>query len=253
MASLEQRGNRFRAIFRLGGAKHSVSVKAADRKDAEAGLVRLEENLRLVERGRLVIPDGADVGLYLVSDGRLEQKVETARTTRLAELFRAYRENFTAGAKEKITRRMENIHLNHLLRILGDIPVADISAAAVQRFVDMRSRETHLGQVVKTTTVRKAVATLRFVMSWGKRQSHCPEKFPEVELYFPKERQAEPFRTFEQITSIVARGGLNKERITELWDGLFLRLHEVADVLERGAGLGLWNVEQVGMGWGGFS
>ena len=76
MASLEQRGNRFRVIFRLGGAKHHVGVKAADRKEAEAGLVRLEENLRLVERGRLVVPEGADVGLYLISDGRLEQKVE---------------------------------------------------------------------------------------------------------------------------------------------------------------------------------
>ena len=44
------RGNRFRVIFRLGGAKHHVGVKAADRKEAEAGLARLEENLRLVER-----------------------------------------------------------------------------------------------------------------------------------------------------------------------------------------------------------
>jgi hypothetical protein len=50
MASLEQRGNRFRVIFRLSGTKHYVSVKAADRKEAEAGLARLEENLRLVER-----------------------------------------------------------------------------------------------------------------------------------------------------------------------------------------------------------
>src|SRR5262249_34402106 len=50
MASLEQRGNRYRIIFRLGGRKHHVSIKAADRKDAEACLVRLEENLGLAER-----------------------------------------------------------------------------------------------------------------------------------------------------------------------------------------------------------
>ena len=232
MASLEQRGNRFRVIFRLGGAKHSVSVKAADRKEVEAGLVRLEENLRLVERGRLVIPDGADVGLYLVSDGRLEQKVEIARTTRLAELFRTYRENFTVGVKEKITRKMEDIHLKHLLRILGDLCVTEVTAGVVQKFVDARSRDTHLGKTVKTTTVRKAVATFRFVMNWGVRQGFTKTKFPEVDLFFAKERQAEPFRTFEQITLVLSRGGFDATRIRELWDGLFLNPVEVAEVLE---------------------
>src|SRR5262249_58335306 len=59
MASLERRGNRFRVIFRLGGRKHHVSVKATDHKDAEACRVRLEENLRLVERGPPVGPPGA--------------------------------------------------------------------------------------------------------------------------------------------------------------------------------------------------
>jgi hypothetical protein len=92
----------------------------------------------------LVIPEGADVGLYLISDGRLEQKVEIARTTRLTELFRAYRENFTLGVKEKITRKMEDIHLRHLVRILGDLSVTEVKAGVVQKFVDARSREIHI-------------------------------------------------------------------------------------------------------------
>ncbi len=232
MASLEQRGNRFRVIFRLGGAKHHVGVKATDRKEAEAGLARLEENLRLVERGRLIVPEDADVGLYLISDGRLEQKVECVRSTRLSELFRAYREQFTAGVKEKITRKMEDIHLKHVLRVLGDLCVTEITAGTVQRFVDTRSRETYLGKTVKTTTVRKAVATFRFVMNWGVRQGRTKTKFPDVDLFFAKERQAEPFRTFEQITLILARGGFDAARIKELWDGLFLNPDEVAEVLE---------------------
>ena len=87
MASLERRGNRYRIIFRLGGTKHHVGVNAADRKDAEAGLARLEENLRMVERGRLAVPDGADVGLFLLTDGRLERQVSVRRAVRLAEMF----------------------------------------------------------------------------------------------------------------------------------------------------------------------
>ncbi|MBA4067430.1 MAG: hypothetical protein C0501_27720 [Isosphaera sp.] len=232
MASLERRGNRFRVIFRLGGRKLHVSVNASDQKDAEACLVRLEENLRLVERGRLAIPDGADVGLFLLSDGRLEKKVAVVRPVRLAEMFETYRTEFTAGAKEAITREMENIHLNHLARLIGgDTPVSSVTAGTVQQFVDARSKELHRGHPVKPKTVRKAVATLRFVWNWANRRGQVPTKFPEVELVFPKEKQPEPFRTYDQVRAILARGGIDKRRERELWDGLFLDPDQVAAVL----------------------
>lgn len=232
MASLEQRGNRFRIVFRLGGLKHHVGVKAADRKEAEAGLVRLEENLRLVERGRLGVPDGADLGLFLLTDGRLDRKVEVVRPVRLAEMFETYRTQFTAGAKEVITRQMEDIHLNHLARLVGgDTPVASVTAGTVQQFVDARSRETWNGHPIKAKTVRKAVATLRFVWNWAHRQGHVPSRFPLVELAFAKEKQAEPFRTYDQVQAILGRGGVDKRRERELWDGLFLDPAQVAEVL----------------------
>ena len=232
MASLEQRGDRFRVIFRLGGTKHHVGVNAADRKDAEAGLARLEENLRLVERGRLAVPDGADVGLFLLTDGRLERKVAFRRAVRLDEMFETYRTQFTAGAKEPITRAMEDIHLKHLTRLLGgDTPVAAVTAGTVQQFVDARSRETWNGHPIKAKTVRKAVATLRFVWNWAHRQGHVPTKFPEVDLAFAKEKQAEPFRTYDHVQAILARGGVDKRRERELWDGLFLDPAQVLEVL----------------------
>ena len=43
MALLEQRGNRFRIIFRLGGRKRHVSVKTTNRKDAEAAQATAEQ------------------------------------------------------------------------------------------------------------------------------------------------------------------------------------------------------------------
>jgi hypothetical protein len=139
-------------------------VKAGDRKEAEACLVRLEENLRLVERGKMSVPPGADLGLFLVTDGKLEKPVESVRNVRLAELFRTYQTQFTAGAKEAITREMEDIHMKHLARITGgERPLASVTPGTVQQFVDTRSREEHNGHTVKPKTVRKAVATLRFV------------------------------------------------------------------------------------------
>jgi integrase len=52
-----------------------------------------------------------------------------------------------------------------------------------------------------------------------------------VELVFPKEKQPEPFRTYDQIKTILARGGVDRKRERELWDGLFLDPKEIDEVL----------------------
>ena len=59
MAWLERRRKPFRIVFRFREERLSVNLKATDQKEANACLARLEENLRLVERGRLTVPDGA--------------------------------------------------------------------------------------------------------------------------------------------------------------------------------------------------
>ena len=138
MASLERRGNRYRVIFRLGGQKHHVCVKATDEKDAEACRVRLEENLRFVERGRLAVPDGADFGLFLSPTGNSKNRFNSSGRRTLAEMFADYQTHFTAGAKEVITRAMEDIHMKHIARILGgDTPLTEVTTGTVQRFVDL--------------------------------------------------------------------------------------------------------------------
>jgi hypothetical protein len=99
MAWLEKRGGQFRIVFRFRNQKFHVNLKETDTKDADACLARLEENLRLVERGRLLVPDGAELGLFLISDGRLEKPVVVAKSVRLAELFSTYQTLFTPGRR----------------------------------------------------------------------------------------------------------------------------------------------------------
>jgi len=180
----------------------------------------------------MTIPDGADIGLFLLTDGKLEQRVSVVRVVRLAEMFETYRTEFTAGAKEAIAREMENVHLKHLARLIGGYtPVAALTPGSVQQFVDARSPDLHQGHPVKPKTVKKAVATLRFVWNWANRRGLVPSKFPDVDLAFAKEKQAEPFRTYDQIETILARGGVDKRRERELWDGLFLDPAQVAEVI----------------------
>jgi site-specific recombinase XerD len=235
MAWLERRRQHFRIVFRFRGERHNVNLKATAQKEANACLARLEENLRLVERGRLAVPDGADFGLFLLSDGKLEKPVQLVRSVTLAKMFADYQTHFTAGAKESKTRYNEDIHMKHVARILGgETLVTEVTAGTVQQFVDVRSRELHQGQPVKAKTVRKAVATFRFVWNWAHRKGTVPTKFPAVELVFPKGKQPEPFRTYDQIQAILAREKcIDKRRERELWDGLFLDPSQIAEVLEH--------------------
>ena len=234
MASLELRGRGYRVAFRLGGQKHQVAVKTADRKEAEVCLARLEENLRLVERGRLTIPDGADVGLFLLSDGKLDRRVQAVKGMTLGQVVAVYRATFTAGVKEKNTALTERIHLAHAERVLGgQTPILQLTAAALQQYIEVRSAVTFRGRPIKPQTVKKELATLRYVWNWAFRNQHVGLRFPGAELVFPKAKLKEPFRTLDQIATAVARGGLTAAQVQELWDALYLNSAEIGEVLEH--------------------
>ena len=68
----------YHVSFRFGGRKFKRSLRTKDGANAEGRRLRLEENIRLVESGRLAIPSEADVPTFLLSDGKLNSKVVIA-------------------------------------------------------------------------------------------------------------------------------------------------------------------------------
>ena len=116
MAWLEQRGGRYRLKFRYGGREHGVSIKTDDRRKAEARRGKLEDALIDLEQGKLVPPPGADLGLFLLSGGRLDQKPVVEESHALGEVFDGYRAS--TNGKEANTRYTERIHMDHLERLL---------------------------------------------------------------------------------------------------------------------------------------
>lgn len=129
MAWLEKRANR----YRFSGQKRQVSLRTEDVKEAEACLHRFEENLRLVERGRLEVPPGADLGVFLLSDGKLNHRPVIDKPMTLKEFFDHYLNNHPEGAKETSTRYTEDIHIEHLTRLLGPtLPVRSITSDLLQ-------------------------------------------------------------------------------------------------------------------------
>jgi hypothetical protein len=61
----------FQIAFRFAGRKLKRSLDTTNPQLAEKARLRLEDNLRLVEQGRLDIPEGVDVAAYLLYDGKL--------------------------------------------------------------------------------------------------------------------------------------------------------------------------------------
>jgi hypothetical protein len=101
MAWLEKRSESYRIIFRFGGRRFARSLDTADRREAKSALTRLEDNLRLVEVGRLDVPPGVDLFSFLVSDGRLNGKPKDQDWLTLKEFFDRYVESLPVGAKER--------------------------------------------------------------------------------------------------------------------------------------------------------
>lgn len=222
-----------RIKFRYGGRNYQVPLGTDDEREAGRDLARFEENLRLLERGRLALPEGGDVGRFLLSDGRLDQKPVVRAPLTLGDLFDRYESEFTAGAKEEKTRETERLHMAHLRRVLGaSTPTGSITSAELQIYVNRRSAEKYHGRAIKPQTVTKEVSTLQTVWNWAKRNGHVPHPFPAGSLDYPKGKETAPFRMYDQIQAIVGRGNLSKQVLRELWAGLFLDRAEVDEVLE---------------------
>lgn len=59
--------------FRFAGRAFRRSLKCRNRKEAIAALGRVEETLRLIERGSILMPPEADPATFILSGGRCKR------------------------------------------------------------------------------------------------------------------------------------------------------------------------------------
>jgi integrase len=100
----------------------------------------------------------------------------------------------------------------------------------IQDYVKARSVEGR-----KPYTIKKELKTLRMAWRWainwgGFNVSQIGWEIKD--LSFPRENGKPPFQTFDQITAKIGRGGIAPEKQKELWDSLFLRSEEIAELLQ---------------------
>jgi integrase len=233
MASLEQRNRRFRVVFRFAGQKFGRALKTSNREDAEASLARLKDNLRRAELGHLVVPDGADIAIFLLSDGQLSAKPKLPRIRTLKQLLDSYIASIPKEAIESSTRQGMDIHITHLLRELGDgLLVAGLGTTDLQSYVDARALAPgQKGRTLSPATIRKELVTFRTAWNWARHAGMLKTAFPLTGVRLPKAREKPHFQTFAEIERQIERGGLSEAEEAELWESLFLTAWETRQLL----------------------
>jgi hypothetical protein len=110
---------RYRIVFRYGGVKFSRALDTDNKKKAQAAKIRVEGNLELLKRGRLAYHPGRDdLVTLLLSDGQLNVPHQAKKRLTFGEFFQDYQTRRPQG-KDTSTAYTENIHIAHLLRLLG--------------------------------------------------------------------------------------------------------------------------------------
>ncbi len=234
MASLEKRGGRFRVIFRYGGKKFRHELKTGNEREANALVGRVEENLILLERGKLDPPADGNLALFLLSDGKINEKPRVEVSLPLSMFFRRYRDEFTKGAKEANTRYTEKIHMDHLERVIGPrTGIRSVTAETLQRYVDERAGETGPSdRPMSRVTIQKEIGTFGSIWNkWGVPQALVSGPAPTKGLVYSKSKGKAPFQTCQQIEQRIKRANLPAGEQDDLWESLFLTLSETNECL----------------------
>lgn len=233
MASLQMdpSGN-WHIHFRFAGRRFKRSLKTKDEDEATGIRGRIEDNIRLVERGVKVIPNDADPYLFLLSDGLVQQPVEIPDELTLSQLVGDYKDAVEHSV-EPTTFGTIGTHTKHLLRLLGSrMNARSLKQENLQNYINARQKErTQKRTKVTPTTIRKELATLSGIWSWAP-ESYGLSPFPNKRnLRYGKTAEKPAFHTWAEIEKQIMRGGLTDEQIAELWDCLFLSISQTTQLL----------------------
>jgi len=222
----------YRIRFRYAGRTFKRSLKTNDPRIARSICGRVEETLALILRGRLEVPDDAEPGEFILSDGKRTKKAEMPVVRTLAQLFDLYSDSVPAGAKEANTLEGEKRHMRHIKRHLRSSSIAQsISTADLQRYVALRSKDQWNGQPIQPDTIKKELTTFRLIWNWAVHHGHLKGTISLRRVQLPLRPERPPFMTFAEIRRRLGREKCSEQEAALFWECLFLSKEEVEEAL----------------------
>ena len=88
----DPQSRRFRIRFRYEGVEYNRSLKTTSHRETVVILGQVDEMIRLLDRGRLVLPDHADPACFIISNGNRSSTPARPTVRTVAGLFHCYYE-----------------------------------------------------------------------------------------------------------------------------------------------------------------
>ncbi len=193
-------------------------------------MLRLEEHIRLVDSGRLEIPEDGDPALFLMSDGKISSTPKVQPKLDLTNLFQQYLDALPDGALETSTIK---IHRGHLERNMGEsFAIRRLAQTVLQTYVAKRSKEKGIrNRPLSAVTIRKEFNALRSVWKWVVTARHLNGDFPNTGLKYLKTDEKPPFQTWAEIETTISQAKLSKEGQADFGIAFSYRLQRLLNYL----------------------
>ena len=239
MANLRRHGSGpYHLELRFRGRKFQRSLRTKRKAEAARLRAAVEQTIEYLDRGVLTLPadsNAEEIWRFLLSGGKVSStdKAVSQDSPRLGYVCDEYVASYSAGSKEASTLKTEKLHLRHLRRLLGEeTPLDRIETKSIEAYVRSRQGEPGIrGRTVSATTVSKELATFGLLWKFAMRREFTKAGNPARDVPKPRGNQKPAFLTYEEIEMRVGRGDLSDAEIADLWDALFLRENEIAELL----------------------
>lgn len=232
MASVQERTGTYRVIFRFHGKQHFVMIGKVSPQEAEAKAAQVDYLLMRLKQGLIELPPGVGIAEFVQHDGKPPVPATPASASRKTLTLDTLRDRYLATratGREKSTLYTDGIHFKHLSATLGEkFPLEGLGQADLQRHIERRAK---LG--ISATTIRKEITTLRTAWHWAIHAGMHASDYPNKGLIYPKTDELPPYQTREEIERQAVKAAMTPKQIDELWDALYLRPAEIAELLEH--------------------
>jgi integrase len=234
MATLEKRigksGTSFRLVFWINSKRYSRTLDVTSEKDAKTAQANAEKRLTLYLSKDIEPPQGADLAVWITTDGRMANEPTSSNMLPLGELFDLFIKETPEGHLADSTLLTMRIHLGHAAKILGEqTPLGSLTFDNLQSYINRRVKQKNRQKkAISPVTIRKEITTLSGMWTWAASHKKVKGAFPGKKLKYPATTEAGRFQTWHEIERQIKNGGDKK-----LWDCLFLNTSEIGELLKH--------------------
>ena len=141
---------------------------------------------------------------------------------------------FAAAEAVNSPKRVRQHH-SILVHFGANSAIQTIDANALRQYVKQRQAtgKGRRGQQIRGSTIAKELQSFRQVWDFMRAEHRVHGENPISSIDVPRDDEKPPFRTYDEIKTIVDRGGSTDVEIAELWECVFLTEEQILELLDH--------------------